>query len=369
MVRKETIFKIIILVFVLVFIEVTSHIVLKIFFPKHAIVRQILLGTSDATLLHAHNSIGQPYLNYIPAPGYKKNGLEQHNKHGYRGALVPLERSENTLRVLFLGGSTTYGWTVPHPDYTYPALSQKFLHERYVNQQKKYDKVEVINGGLMWGTTAEIVNHYLMKFRYYKPDIVVLNTGGNDGGPQSKIDNYHPDYSHRRKSLSELHPLKNRLKGLLYSKFISLFILNAFYDHWVKGEHFVKPSTAPKANWYSVKTENDGVYDVIPEDDLAFKNNLSTLVREILADGSELLLVPFRLGPKRLKNAKRIDHEIERNEKVMYDVAKKYKVPVAPFPANIISDENWMDHCHLNEQGSYQKAAHVSSYLFRTIEL
>ena len=99
--------------------------------PSCEMGRRILLGRETNPLVRVQNTIGQAYLNYICAPNYTHpvNG-PQHNADGYRGKALSLEREPGILRVLCLGGSTTYGWTVPLPAQAYPAVLEEILRPK-----------------------------------------------------------------------------------------------------------------------------------------------------------------------------------------------------------------------------------------------
>jgi lysophospholipase L1-like esterase len=55
--------------------------------------------------------------------------------------------------------------------------------------------------------------------------------------------------------------------------------------------------------------------------------------------------------------------QILRHEQIFKDFAQKYKVGFAPFPAEVITFSNWVDHCHLNPAGERQKAEHIAPYV------
>ena len=355
--EKRFVFFLITVILIACVCEVLGWITVKSYFPKYEIVRRVLIGSKEDKLIYHQNSVGQAYLLYIPAPNFVSAGFIQHNEHGYRGPAVPLRRTHGKLRILFLGGSTTYGWTVDNPNETYPAFLGKILEKRLPDGLQG---IEIINGGVMWGTTAENLTHYIFKYRYYKPDIVVIEEGGNDAQGSAMITTYQPDYSHWRRTLPEIYPLSSKVRWIMHSRFVSLFVIHTFYSHFFTG-HFVRDDILPPAKWY--RSEKSGQ---IPEKDLAFKNNLSTLIREIRADGSEIVLVPFRPNPAN-QYSDNILAEMTRNEKILKNLATEFAIDVAPFPAEVISTGNWTDDCHLSAAGEREKALHVSQYLIPII--
>ena len=156
------------------FTELVCAIVLETALPELNQMRKILKGDVPAGESF-QRAIGQSYLNYVPAPGYTDEGGIQHNEQGYRGNPVTFQRRPGVKRILFLGGSTTYGWGIGRADQTYPAYLEHLINQALLPSG---GKVEVINAGLPWGTTAEMLTHYHFKFHFYRPDLVILNPGG-----------------------------------------------------------------------------------------------------------------------------------------------------------------------------------------------
>ncbi len=331
--------------------------------PACQIGRRILLGRENEQLVREQNGIGQAYLLYICAPNYHyPRDVRQHNAEGYRGKLVPLDRRPGVLRVLCLGGSTTYGSTVPLPSQTWPAVLEELLRSRL---PAGWSDVEVLNGGLSYGTSAELLTHYHFKYHYYRPDVVIVNEGGNDAEGHTRA-YYHPDNSNWRFPVINLRPLPPRLRWLARSRFMSYVMLNVFYADQLAGGHLVdKDGVIPPAPWFKINGRLAHDCEEIPYDQLAFAHNMETLVREALFDGARVLLVPFRAAPGAYE-AQRKHFElgqILRNERIFKDFADKYKLGFAPFPADVISSNNWTDHCHLNVEGERQKAAHIAPYV------
>src|SRR5262245_35769534 len=77
--------------------------------------------------------VSHPYLLYDNAPNYSTHGFKQHNAAGYRGPEIGEKRK---IRILVLGGSTTYSWSVWDPQKTWTARLEQMFPP---------DTVEVIN--------------------------------------------------------------------------------------------------------------------------------------------------------------------------------------------------------------------------------
>ena len=381
---KRIIFFAILFIIVITACEVMAWAAIRLYFPQYVIARRLLMGDQSQYYTRAQATIGQAYLLYVPAPNYTDNqGIMQHNEDGYRGKWVPLQRSQGKPRILFLGGSTTYGSAIKDPAKTYPAQIRDLLKNQ---RPEGVEDIEVINAGLTWGTSAELLTHYQFKYRYYRPDLVVIHTGLNDA--QANVSGfYHPDYSHWRHQMLNLGPLRPRAKWLMYSHTASLIILNLFYNEIIDGNHFVsyRPPLiqwngkvrSPKVKqaviggptvpaWYDTVKYDPLAPQKIPDGELAFSNNLRTLVREIQHDGAKILFVLARPNPNPNPHgyfSVEMLEQIYRHEHLMKQMSSEYQFPVAPFPAGVVSKENWVDDCHITGEGASEKAVHILPYI------
>lgn len=298
--------------------------------------------------------IGQPYLLYVPAPDYT-SGRNYHNSQGYRGSAVTMRRTPGVTRVLCLGGSTTYGNSVDAPEEAYPARLAEFLNRQ---KPESVDRVEVINGGLEYATTAELLTHYHFKFHYYRPDLVVINTGGNDGLPPS-TSNYQPDYSHWRRQPQAPRPLAPVGQQLMRSRLFALALISLMYGQGEGHLSLDRVDGVPPTVWYETDDADEST-DLNP----AFGHNLNRLIEEIVADGGRVLLVPYRLAPN---DAVPEEAYVRQNEVVLKRIAEQRQLAVAPFPASVIALENWVDGSHLNASGCQEKAQHIAEYARRAL--
>lgn len=340
-----------------------AELFLALFFPSrlrdYERLRLALAGLQDPSL----RCIPEPYLLYGPNPGFVSGGQPDHNEQGYRGKAVPLERSPGVARILALGGSTTYGWGVRRWQEAYPAQLEALLNERL---PAPFEGAEVINAGLPYGSTAELLTHYHFKFHYYRPDVVIVNTGGNDGDAMRRP-LYQPDYGHWRRTPCLPSPLPVYTRWLMRSRVVSLMVILALYGQPpTPTSVLVSPleEDAP-VRWFP-KLDVEDVID-LPSADLAFRHNLDVLVDEMLADGVEVLLVPFRPAPDN-HYSKMALAAIARNERELEEVATARHLTLAAYPADTIVSGRWVDDAHLDEVGQREKAAYLLSYVRRLLE-
>ncbi len=306
--------------------------------------------------------IAQPYLLYIPSPGNKDMG---HNEHGYRGPIIPVERVPDVARVLFIGGSTTYGWGVQKAEDTYPLRLREALME---NLPPNIKDVEVINAGLPFGTSAEHLTHYLLKFRYYHPDLVVIDCGGNDAGVD-QIAFYHPDYSHWRQELATVKPLPPKYQWVMKSSILSLFVIECMQLDFVQRQGFIREDqhTPPLAPWFVEREAKLRSSAGMPDEYLAFYNNIRALMREAKADGSKLMVVPFIPNRNNIPGYgydKEYLGYIRRNRDILRRLAEEFEAPFVPIENNDLPRIGWSDpFCHLNIDGEKAKGRFLAPHV------
>ena len=91
------------------------------------------------------------------------------NSHGTRGAEFSIEKPANTIRILSLGDSRTFGWGLAENE-TYSAVLKGLLQKQYLAGTK----VEVINAGVNAWSYPQMGLYFRNTGLSYKPDIVIL---------------------------------------------------------------------------------------------------------------------------------------------------------------------------------------------------
>ena len=127
--------------------------------------------------------VAHPYWAYDMKADYR----EITNDLGFRGPAMDIRKRAGTLRVVCLGGSTTYcirnDW-----EFSYPKLLGDELVARLG------PRVEVINAGLVSATTAESAHRLIGKILPLDPDLVIIYHAVNDLAPRV-LDDPAADYS------------------------------------------------------------------------------------------------------------------------------------------------------------------------------
>lgn len=118
---------------------------------------------------------------YSAKPGKYAKGREGKtvNKAGFISTPdIAVKKPENTVRIVFLGGSSTAGTGKNLKDEdTWPWRVTEKLREKLKGSDVK---IEFINAGLSGYSTFESYGKLWSRLRFYKPDIVVVNHAWNE---------------------------------------------------------------------------------------------------------------------------------------------------------------------------------------------
>jgi lysophospholipase L1-like esterase len=319
---------------------------------------EIYIGNNSSIL----GSIEQhPYLLYQNTRNYHADGFKQNNSYGYRGKEFDLEKMDTSIRILALGGSTTYMYPyIKNPNNTWVSQLEAILKE------KISPNIETINAGLSSATTAELLSSYVFRHKYLKPDILIIHTGGNDVVPLL-FENYNPEYTHYRAAGSGHKP--RRFESKLLSK-SNLFKL--FYSIWLNWNHSVYQEQP-----YALSLiDRENALDMVKKNNSSgFRRNLDTLIKIAKSDNVKVVLFAFlqareenlTRNRKDIKGLEKAAIEgLDKHYRIMKDLADKYDIPLI-IPAQSLFDDSWfIDNCHLNEQGEYMKATILSNHFINS---
>jgi hypothetical protein len=308
--------------------------------------------------------IAHPYLLYTTRPGYEEFGFVQINSLGYRGREIAREKPAGTYRILCLGSSTTFSYPyIKDPSKTWTGLLESSLNRRYSER-----RFEVINAGLPYATSAELLAGFMFRHRYLDPDLVIIHEGGNDTSPLMYED-YNPEYSHFR--AAGVRILTGRIeRTLLHSHVFRVF----FMRYWrnVPTIYVPEPYDADKLDRAAALERVKNTYP------LGFERNIDLIVQTARQDGADVMLAGFvaqrdellaKNWPWRKGLEPAMALGIKKNLAVMEALARKYGVTYLSPSEVHFKDEWFVDGCHLTPEGEQVKTDWIFSAVTRTLAL
>jgi len=299
-----------------------------------------------------------PYLLYTNTPDYKKGKRVLHNSLGYRNPEFELKKGPGTIRILVLGGSTTYGYLNPKTETTWPAILEAKL------QENSPQNIEVINGGLNYATSAEILAAYTFKHRYLEADWIIYHGGLNDAAVTISP-NYDPEYAHFRDQGTQISSRPSERK-LLRSNTLKLV-----YAFWLNSVEPIYQSQPLLFKDLDPDEVAQSVRDTAHYQ--GFQRNLDLLLQMAKLDSSRVLLAgSLYASTKKIKRT-RPDLSsfledyllaVETNKGIVQTLGKQYGIPYLDFDIKAFPDPFFYDYCHLKAKGEAIKAEAIYQKLY-----
>ena len=337
---------------------------------------QILLGEVGEE--QALNERPHPYLLWENTPDYiSPEGVKETNNLGYRNKKdFEFTKDANVFRILALGGSTTWGYLLDDPDDTWPSQLEKMLNDA-LSENSDIDRIEVINGGLNYGTSAELLLHYLFRDRYLDPGIVILHTGGNDA-KLLLFHDYNPDYSFFRPGwTADIHKLRTGEGFLIrHSNIIKLF-----YAFWLN-DSVALPYINKQSKSFDLRPQYY-VENAMANEPIGFERNLDLLIRNITGDGAQAVLFPYvtvsdeQFDALSAESAKRVAFTrkireglviaLAKDNEVMKRLSLDYQIPLISLSPEEIPTEYFLDDAHLSKEGEAIKARFVANQICQMV--
>lgn len=140
-----------------------------------------------------------PFIGYVLRPGLERpavgpgaHGIRVNNL-GFRGPDLPLEKPEGGLRIVCMGGSTTFCTGATSDEKTWPARLEQGLREVLAGPES----IEVVNAGVPGYTTVESLINLELRLVELDPDVLMLYHAPNDARIMQTRE-FRPDYAHFR---------------------------------------------------------------------------------------------------------------------------------------------------------------------------
>jgi lysophospholipase L1-like esterase len=180
---KQVLFSIIIITSAFIALEIVVRV--GAFFIYGQSPYFLLYGISSAMgddNPEGHSSVHKGYFKFPPSRVLHQYGLFEKptpiriNSLGFRGKDFKREKPDDTIRIVCLGESSTFGF-YDRDDYTYPAILERLLEQKIGSA-----RVEVINAGIPHADSDNILAMLKEEVISYQPDVITIYAGFNDAG-------------------------------------------------------------------------------------------------------------------------------------------------------------------------------------------
>lgn len=302
-----------------------------------------------------------PYFNYTCNPEYREPGnTKPYNSRGFRRPEWS-GKKEGTLRIIALGGSTTYGMHSKDGSDVWPALLEKKLQARWG------PGIEVLNLGVPGYTTHEIIGVTAMLLHTLSPDIVLVHVGANDAFATAYPDEGGPDNTTFRYSWN-YKPIPGFLMFLMRNS--RLIRVLAF--HYAVSSKGYLPGDMIAAMQYRHPPDQEVVKNAAKATGKYFRRNISSLTALIKDMKAIPVLLTHPLNP-RWEYPKKVFYQCmveahKRNNRVIMETAELRDVPVVDLYAHMRDVMYFVDAIHETDAGMEMKARLIVPQLNTIIE-
>ncbi|MCP5103724.1 MAG: SGNH/GDSL hydrolase family protein [bacterium] len=318
------------------------------------------IGLKHSDKYHVLRYIPHPYFNYVGNPDYRfPDGTQPHNSRGFRRPEWHAKK-EGVIRIVALGGSTTYGMYSKDGKNVWPALLEKQLQSRWGVG------VEVLNLGLPAYTTHEIIGITAMLVPTLAPDIVLIHVGANDAFAVNYPDEGGPDNRNFRFSW-DYKSIPGFLKFLMRNS----RLIRILGFRYVASKGFL-PGDMIAAMQYRPPPEKELVKNAADATGKYFRQNISSLTALIKDMGAIPVLLTHPLSPQWEYPRKRFRQTLveahRRNNRVIIEMAKLRDVPLVDLYAHMRDVKYFTDAIHESKSGMSLKAQLIAAELDTVIE-
>jgi lysophospholipase L1-like esterase len=347
--KKKLLFSFVILAGFIAILELSGNLYYRFGFSEE---KRELLETFiglDRPQAPVPRYIPHPYFNYTCNPAYRDaEGTQPYNSRGFRQPeWAP--KKEGTLRIVALGGSTTYGMYSKNGVDVWPALLEKKLQVQWGPQ------LEILNLGIPGYTTHELIGVAAMLVPTLTPDIVLIHVGANDAFSACYPDEGGPDNTNFRYSFS-YKPIPGVLLFLMRN---SKLIRVLAYRYAVSAKGYL-PGDMIAAMQYRHPSDEDAVKNAAKATGKYFRQNIDSLIALVKNTGAIPVLLTHPLNPQWEYPTKVFYQAMveahRRNNRIVMELAQLRNVPMVDLYASMRDVRYFNDAIHETPAGMEAKA-------------
>ncbi|MCX6579885.1 MAG: SGNH/GDSL hydrolase family protein [Candidatus Aminicenantes bacterium] len=347
--KKKILFSAVLLVGFIALLELTGSIYYRFGFTgeKRELLETII--GSDRSHAPAPRYVPHPYFNYTCNPAYRDpDGEQPYNSRGFRQPGWTAKK-KGTLRIVALGGSTTYGMHSKNGSDVWPALLEKKLQAQWG------PGIEVLNLGIPGFTTHELIGVAAMLVPILTPDIVLIHAGANDAFSACYPDEGGPDNTGFRFSFS-YKPIPGALLFLMRN---SKLIRVLAFRYAVSSKGYL-PGDMIAAMQYRHPSDEDAVKNGAKATGKYFRQNIDSLIALVRNTGAIPVLLTHPLNPQWEYPTKVFYQAMveahRRNNRIVMEMAQLRDVPVVDLYIPMREVRYFIDAIHESPAGMETKA-------------
>lgn len=307
--------------------------------------------------------VPHPYLGYALRPGYERAGnpnvrgvAQVHiNSHGMRGPEMLVEKDPRTIRILCLGGSTTYCTGAMSDAAAWPAQLEQRLNGAGIPGVR----FEVGNCGVSGWTSAESLINLALRLVELRPDFVLLYHIPNDARA-IQTRGVVGDYTHLRQAWVADNP--GEVDRWLSERF-------HLFGRWRQSRGGAEQALVSLQRYVfvpdfkSLHVRSD--VEVVERGIDIYRRNLKHLIALARANGIEPLLQTFADCPSiETPDGERYTETIRRQNEVIEALGADLGVHVVDMTSLRDRPELFDDWMHYNERGCAEHGALLATKLF-----
>jgi len=297
---------------------------------------------------------GHPFLQFtgIPSlPNTEKRAFinqSKFNNFGFKGNRdFTYEKPQNVFRIATIGGSTTAN--------EYPQLMEDFLNTNFASYQTK---IEVLNFGTGFWTTAHSLVNFVLNVVDFQIDYAVIHHAWNDIKVRRGSPFFRGDYAHSFKVFEQP------------SSFVDRHLLRVSVIYRYIRFRFGKPTWAFIADSALLSPHNLNFVNK-PNELKPYRRNIETIIDLAILRGIKIVLttMPHSIDPK-----KRFFHSlqhIDQCNEILRDIARKYQGKILFVDLDTLMtrhmEELFRDVAHVSHEGRAFKAQQIGHAILQDL--
>jgi lysophospholipase L1-like esterase len=158
---------------VLVLVTIAAIVLMLLVVEAAVRIRHVIKYGSMATIEDLY-TVDRTLNLRVPVPGYSSGHISI-NRLGFRGPEITMPKPADTVRVAYLGASTTWCAEVSGNDYVWPHLVTASLRQAFPEVRFDY-----VNGGVPGYTIESILKNLQYRVAPLHPDVIVIYEASNN---------------------------------------------------------------------------------------------------------------------------------------------------------------------------------------------